>query len=175
MLVKDLVLAHTAEEVYPIYFNTYGILRLPDISDEERQIDFFAMYEKLKTIEPVISENTVLAYPITCVDLKLNETAYFKANAASWQFRRDILLDTLTPEGINEFSTEFLPTLISKAAVSLPDEYDITYLSWSQTLGFNIPDSNLRAIGELQILARLMLDMSHLGFTEEDIEARRSQ
>lgn len=175
MIVKDLILAHTPKEVYPVYNETYGDLNIPDIGNKNRRTCFFDMYKRLREVEPVISENIVLGSKSTSGDRKYINTSFYGDGLLEREFKPKKIIDALTPKNVAELSTELIFRLALETEFCCPSAHNPTSLSWSNFLGYTVSEENLRAVGELQILARLMFDLSVLGFTEEDIEARRSE
>lgn len=176
VIIKDLILAHTAEEVYPIYADTYAVLRIPELNDEQnRRAYFFDFYEYLKNIEPIPGNTIVLGHKSSWDGHEHIDTTFCDVGAVGDNFQPKSILSVINTDSVEELSIPLIVSLQLELEMCFPAENDTLYYSWAEMLGIGIPEVNLHSIGELPMLARLLLEISAYGFTEKESEAERQE
>lgn len=165
MIVKDLILAHSAEEMYSIYLDMYYAEETDADKRERGRHNFCKFYNRLKNIEPVSSYGIILAYQSYSDGHRILEAPLFYKEEIEADFDINSPLKDIKDSEIETISNEDIQKIVQNS--NLPQHYSYEFLHWEQTLGFEVSESNIRSVSPLQALSAILYELSFFGYDEE--------
>lgn len=165
MTVKDLILAHTAEDMYSIYLGMYYAEGYDARKRERGRHNFCEFYSKLKDIELVSSDGIILVCQSYSDGHRVLEAPLFYKEEIETDFDINSPLKDINIAEVESISNENIQKIVQNS--SLPQCYSYELLLWEETLGFEVSETNIQSVGSLQALSAILYELSFFGYDEE--------
>lgn len=165
MILKDLILTHTAKEVCSVYFDMYYAEESDATKLKRGHHNFCEFYNKLKDIEPILSDSIILVCYEYFDGHRILGTQLFDTEEVEQEFDVNSPLKDIKATEIETMSNEEIQKIVQDS--NLPQHYSYELLRWEQTLGFEVSKSNIRSVGTLQALSAILYELSFFGYDEE--------
>lgn len=168
MIVKDLLSQCSIDDVVS------EIMRISGVSEEKREKVYAvhdSVFGKLRMIEPVITEYVILGIPYLNDGSRTNDVCLFSKSEIKAEFTKSCVLDNI--KSIEALTNEEIETVLQ--TFILPDSYGFEFSPWEEVLGYQVAEKNLKELGGVCILARVIYEMTFFGFTEEQVDMERKK
>jgi hypothetical protein len=170
MNAKDLIFSLPAEEIASAVADFYDSETMPKAPDRAHVIEQYSTFiRSLAKMVPIDTNSLLLGVPRQEDDRSyLDACLIKKAELAHWDRHR---FDSLPP--LEELSRKDMEDLC--ALSNSPETYAFEFSPWAEVLGFEICPQNAAEVGEAQLAAQILWEMTFFGFTEDQISEERKK